>query len=56
MKVDNKNEMLEFACKVCLIKAKEKQPYMVTCAWRYFDNEYCPHIEQALKERNNATL
>ena len=50
MKVDKNNKELEFACKVCLIKAREKHPNMVGCAFRCFYDEYCPAIVEALKE------
>ena len=50
MKIDKDNEMLEFACKVCNIKSRAKNPNVVDCAFRYFDYEYCPYIVQALRE------
>jgi hypothetical protein len=49
MKIDPNNELCEFACTVCKEKYKETHPQMIDCAWRGIDNEYCPHIVQALK-------
>ena len=53
MKIDRDNEMLEFACLVCNMKSRAKQPNVVDCAFRYFDYEYCPHIIEALKQRSD---
>ena len=56
MKIDRNNTALEFACKVCLAKFKEKNPNAIDCAFRAFDNEYCPTIEKLCEEKQNEKL
>lgn len=47
-------KLAEFACKVCRSKFTEKNPQAVGCAWRFLDNEYCPHVIDALRQTVEA--
>ena len=49
MKIEHKNELLEFACAVCDERRKEMHPESIGCAWRCLDGEYCDWIKRALK-------
>ena len=53
MKIDIKNEKAEFACRVCEARMKENNPYMIGCAWRCIDGEYCEELEKCILEEQS---
>lgn len=45
--------LVDFACSVCMAKV----PNCVNCAWREFDNDYCPEIyseAERIRRSNNV--
>ena len=44
-------EFANFACQVCLEKAKQCNPDVLSCAWLSFDNDYCDEIYERIRKR-----
>lgn len=48
---EEQKPLVNFACKVCFERHKDVYKYEpINCAFKEFDNEYCPYVLQALKE------
>ena len=47
-----KQEKAEFACRVCLERERTNNPHVKECAFRAFDNEYCPELKKILESED----
>ena len=48
----SKKEKAEFACRVCLEKARINNPNAIDCAWRALDNEYCEELKKIIEQED----